>query len=361
MFNLTLPNRASVDRVNWSIGSNRAPASRKQINADSDLEAIAGWLARVQTDRTFEEYRRESMRLVYWCSNVAEKALSSLMMEDFLAYREWLRNPPSHEISETPYPIADIRWRPFRGPLSEPSVRLAFSVIHALFEYLVDAGYLQANTVRLITRGWKTKRTRRKPLFEEQESALFQYIDNGLVGDQHAKAKWVFMLLFKTGIRISEAISAKMGDLFKDEGDYYLRVTGKGNKDRDVVFPKSLVEEIKAYRLSCDLSPLPSPAEETPLIVKSKKSLEHLSRSGLHRYIKRVLEQAELWNAENGNDVSLSDLHAHLFRHTAATKWLKNGANVVDVRDNLGHSSVATTNIYVNPNRKHRHKNIDVD
>jgi site-specific recombinase XerD len=344
--------------VKWDFGSNRAPKSQKQINADSDIEAIAGWLARIQTERTFDEYRRESMRLIYWCSNVAEKSISSLMMEDFLAYREWLRNPPAHEISKTPYPLSDVKWRPFRGKLSEPSVRLAFSVIHALFEYLVDAGYLQYNTVRIITKGWKTKRNRRKPLLDEQVYWLFKFIDEEMTGNKQARAKWVFSILLKAGLRISECVNTKTNDIFIDSGCYYLRVTGKGDKTRDVVFPESLVSDMEKYRNHYRLKKLPLPNDDTPLILRESGLKEALTRSGMHRYIKRILSQAEAWICESGEEISLTELHAHLFRHTAATDWLKNGANIVDVRDNLGHSTIATTNIYVNPDKKSRHAGI---
>ena len=355
---LALPNRASIDRVRWESGSNRAPKNRKQINADSDLEAIAGWLARVQTERTFDEYRRESMRLIYWCSNVAEKSISSLMMEDFLAYREWLRHPPAHEISEAPYPISDIRWRPFRGNLSEPSVRLAFSIIHAMFEYLVDAGYLQYNTVRLITKGWKTKKVRRKPLLDEQVNWLFKYIEEGLDGNEQARAKWVFILLLKSGIRISECLTAKMGDVFSENGCYFLRIIGKGDKARDVVFPEQLVNELMAYREYYGLKKMPSSNDQTPLVLRKAGLAKSLTRSGMHRYIKQVLRMAEDWISAQHEEIPLADLHAHLFRHTAATEWLNNGANIADVRENLGHSSIATTNIYVNPNKGSRHSGI---
>lgn len=358
-----------LSSVDWSSGTNRADRSKKQVDADDDLKAVVGWLARATGSKaTFENYRKESMRLLFWCARVAGKPLSSLMYEDFLRYREFLRNPPAEYISKHSKPVSHPEWRPFRGPLTEPSVRQAFSVLHALFEYLVDALYLNGNPIRLLTKsGWNVPRNRRKPLPNDVLAAIFDYAATMPDGPEKARAKWTFALLYLSWIRISEAVNGKMGDFFKEEtldkktGEmevmWFLRVRGKGNKERDVAIPPALFAELLAYRSANGLRELPVAEEKTPLIMDLSKNKGTLTRGGLHSLIKRVLKKADDWLTQNHHPLAgtLEDsVHAHLFRHTGATHAIENGANLIDARDNLGHDNVSTTSIYVNPDRKKR-------
>jgi integrase len=361
-------NHTLLSSVDWSSGTNRADRRGKQIEADDDLKAVIGWLARATgSPATFANYRKEAMRLLLWCAREAHKPLSSLMYEDFLRYRAFLMAPPSEYVSEHPKPIGDPEWRPFRGPLTDASARQAFSVLHALFEYLEDAKYLNGNPVRLLTKsGWSVRRNRRKPLPSDVLEAIFDYTAVMPEGLEKARAKWTFALLYLTWIRISEAVAGKMGDLFKEEslnketGEveamWFLKVTGKGKKERDVVIPPALLVELRAYRAANGLRDLPVAGEETPLIMDLSKHKGFLTRAGLHAAIKRVLEKADQWLAENGHPLAgvLITTHAHLFRHTGATHAIENGLSLIDTRDNLGHDNVSTTSIYVNPDKKKR-------
>jgi site-specific recombinase XerD len=362
---------ASVD---WAVGTNRADRGTKQIEADDDLKAVMGWLANAQNSpATFSNYRKEILRILLWCAKEANKPLSSLMYEDFLRYREFLRNPPPDYIGVS-HPIGHAQWRPFRGKLSESSVRQAFSVLHAMFSYLKEAGYLKGNPVRLVTgRGWRVPRLRRKPLSIEALDAIFAYIAAMEDGPEKVRARWLFALLYRTGLRISEVTNGKMGDFFKETTEiddkiggkkiaemWFIHVVGKGRKERDVVVPPLLVEEMKAYRAFYGLPELPMPGDDRPLILRLSGKAEALKRSGLNATLKNMLKMADAWLAEQGHPLAgqLASIHAHLFRHTAATHWLDNGANLADVRDNLGHDDISTTSIYVNPDKSRRFEGI---
>lgn len=364
---IPLSSHPLLSSIDWSAGTNRADRSGKQIDADDDLKAVMGWLARATVPSTFSNYRKEVMRLLLWCAKEARKPLSSLMYEDLLRYREFLRNPPDEYISKHTKSINHPEWRPFRKPLEEPSVRNAFSVLHALFEYLNDAKYLNGNPVRLLTKsGWSVKRNRRKPIPADVLEAIFNYTATMPDGPEKARAKWTFALLYLTWIRISEAVGGQMGNFFKvealnnDTGEieemWFLHVTGKGNKDRDVAVPPALLAELRAYRAANGLRELPVAGEKTPLIMNMSKKKGPLTRAGLHSSIKRVLKKADDWLALNNHPLAgqLIAAHAHLFRHTGATHAIEDGASLIDTRDNLGHDNVATTSIYVNPDLKKR-------
>jgi integrase/recombinase XerD len=354
--------------IDWSAGTNRADRGNKQIDADDDLTAIKGWLARATgSASTFTNYRKEAMRLILWCDREAGKPVSSLMYEDLLRYREFLRNPPPEYISNKSRSINHPEWKPFRKCLTDPSVRQAFSVLHALFEYLEDAKYLNGNPVRLLTKsGWNVQRNRRKPLSIDVLEAIHQFVDSLPDGPEKSRIRWVFALLYLSWIRISEATSGSMGDFFvekvrdketgKIESMWFLRVRGKGNKERDVVVPPGLLDELKIYRVSCGFPALPVADEDTPLVMDLSKHQGGLTRSGLHSAIKRVLRHADIWLGDRAHPLAgkIEAVHAHLFRHSGATHAIEDGASVIDVRDNLGHDNVATTSIYVNPDKKKR-------
>jgi hypothetical protein len=75
-------------------GTNRALGARSQIAAQTDVDAIKAWLARfVDTQATFDTYRKESERLLLWSTTELRKPLSSLTHEDLLLYRRFLADP----------------------------------------------------------------------------------------------------------------------------------------------------------------------------------------------------------------------------------------------------------------------------
>lgn len=365
--------RVALRRIDWSAGSNRGTKDHQQIEADDDLRAVMAWLATVQNSpATFANYRKEAFRLLLWCANVAGKPLSSLRQEDFLRYREFLRRPSAEYISTVSFPIGHPNWRPFRGPLAEISVRQAFSTIHGLCSYLEDAGYLRSNPVRLVTkRGWRVPKKPRKPLSDDALAAIDLYLASMPEGTKKTRARWVFALLYRSGLRLSEVIRAGMGDFVKEsvpvrqkdgsirvEEQWFIHVEGKGRKERDVVVPPLLMEELRNYRAFYGLPELPMPGEDRPIVLRlhTAKQEKGLCRSALHTALKSVLKEADAWLKGQGHPLAgrLGAFHAHLFRHTAATHWLANDATMADVRDNLGHNDFRTLSIYVNPERRAR-------
>jgi hypothetical protein len=177
-------------------GSNLGDATRRQIRAGTDLDAIALWLGNY-ADRptTHANYRKEAERLLLWSlaealkgpgaitqedlrlfraflaaperSNpiwtvIAElKPLSSLTHEDLTRYRQFLSDPQpgSTWITErgARYPTDDPRWRPFASRLEPVSVKQAVVILDSMFGWLVEAGYLRGNPLGLL------RQRRRRP------------------------------------------------------------------------------------------------------------------------------------------------------------------------------------------------------
>ncbi|HIP20166.1 MAG TPA: integrase, partial [Sulfurimonas sp.] len=133
------------------------------------------------------------------------------------------------------------------------------------------------------------------------------------------KEKLVVVMLYTLGLRISELVSLKLEDM----SESWIRVIGKGNKERNVPLLDSTKELIDEYLSS--------------FVTKKflfEKNGEKLSENSLRYMVNKVFR-----------DVSLK-VTPHQLRHSYATSLLNGGAPIVDVSELLGHSSMATTQIY---------------
>src|SRR5260370_32517496 len=100
--------------LDGGLGTNRSVGVRPQIAAQNDVDAIRAWLARfVETQATFDTYRKESERLLLWSTTELRKPLSSLTHEDLLVYQRFLADPqPAQRVVMARRKVAraDPRW-----------------------------------------------------------------------------------------------------------------------------------------------------------------------------------------------------------------------------------------------------------
>lgn len=373
-----------IDALSGRDGSNRSRAGNRQLDADTDQQAVLAWLARfADSPNTLANARREAERLLLWSLTERSKPLSSLTHEDLLIYRRFLANPhPVERWVMAPGRKAgrrDPRWRPFAGPLAEASIRQSMVVLNSLMTWLVEAGYLAGNPLSL-------SRTRRKgpsprvARFLEGDlwDAVRQTIltlpqDTPRHRATYARARWLFSLMFLGGLRISEVVGNGMGGFFmrsdpKSGGQrWWLQATGKGNKERLIPATAELMVELMSYRRSLELSDLPQASEPSPLIfpVAWRRSThpvpawpEPLTRSAIHGILKEIFAlAADQWRREGRGDAQAERLRAasaHWLRHTAGSS-MSNQIDLKHVRDTLGHVSIATTSIYVHGEDDARH------
>lgn len=171
-----------------------------------------------------------------------------------------------------------------------------------------------------------------RPLSENQTQSLIS--DAGAL----EKTDWIahrntalFILLYGCGLRIDEALSLNIGDM---PNDGFLRVTGKGNKQRQVPVLAIVEKTLNAY-----LEHRPSPASpESPIFIgKQGKRLNQGVAQKAMRDLRGMLGLPE--NAT-----------PHALRHSFATHLLQNGANLREIQELLGHSSLSTTQRYTEIN-----------
>ena len=156
-----------------------------------------------------------------------------------------------------------------------------------------------------------------------------KYITNELEG---LRDKAILELFYSTGLRLSELLGINICDI--NEGKQSVKVLGKGNKERIVMIGKVALYSINNYlsRLGRSINS----HVHSPLFVNNKGY--RLSKRTLQRRIKKYLDET----IKNGS--------AHTLRHTFATHLMERGADILTIKELLGHSSLSTTQIYTQLN-----------
>lgn len=143
--------------------------------------------------------------------------------------------------------------------------------------------------------------------------------------------KALFTLLYGCGLRIDEALTLTLNDLPRDG---FLKVKGKGNKERQVPVLEQINQKIESYRIACPFPETPSRA----LFCNTKGDALH---QGVAQNAMRSLRK----------QLNLPDTATpHALRHSFATHLLQNGANLREIQELLGHASLSTTQIYTDIN-----------
>ena len=161
----------------------------------------------------------------------------------------------------------------------------------------------------------------------------------------------IIELLYSCGLRVSELVSLRLGDLFLQEG--FIRVIGKGNKQRLVPVGEAAIRAINNYIpqrwqiiSSCRQSKRKRNIDEDILILGRRGKA--LTRVMVFLIIKEAAEKAGI----------SKEISPHTFRHSFATHLIENGADLRAVQEMLGHSSILTTEIYTHVSTAQWHRNI---
>lgn len=364
------------DHLDGRAGTNRSTIGHAQIAAQTDIDALKAWLGRfLDTRTTFDSYRKEAERLLLWSTIELGKPLSALTHEDLLVYQRFLGDPQPAERwvmkAGRKWSRFDPEWRPFAGPLAPTSQRQAIIILNTMFSWLVNAGYLAGNPLSLSRQRQRKAKPRITRFLDDQLwSEVKTSIDTmpretDREREHYFRVRWLFSLLYLCGLRISEVILNSMGGFFvrrDSEGEerWWLEITGKGEKTRLVPATAELMIELARYRRENGLSPLPVPGEPTPLLLPIGGKQRPLTRSAVHLVVKEVFARTAARMRERGPESErlanlVEDASAHWMRHTAGSS-MADSMDLRNVRDNLGHSSISTTNSYLHTEDDQRHR-----
>ena len=209
------------------------------------------------------------------------------------------------------------------------------SGLKSFFSYLIFEDYRQDNPMELI----ETPKTGRKlpdTLSVEEIDALISAID--LSSNEGERNRAMLETLYGCGLRVSELVSLKISDLFFEEG--FIKITGKGNKQRFVPIGNLTQKYIQIYRDFNRTHLNIKKGQEDTLFLNRRGN--QLSRAMIFTIIKDLAIQINL-------NKSISP---HTLRHSFATHLLENGADLRSIQLMLGHESITTTEIYVHLDRR---------
>ncbi|KJJ99665.1 integrase [Burkholderiaceae bacterium 26] len=358
--------------VDGSQGQFRAPRETCVLTADNDYEAVQAWLSLHESPATQRSYRKEAERLILWAIVERGRPLSSLTTEDAIAYRSFLRRPTPRERWVGPaLPRTSVEWRPFTDGLSARSVAYALSVLGAMYRWLIQQRYVLANPFAgvKVRGGGRTAALDASHAFTEGEWALARTIADGLEWsygwDAPAAQRLRFVLDFgyATGLRASELVSAKLGDLETDrQTDHWIHLVGKGSRAGKVALPPLARGALDRYLVERGL-PVTQARWDPRTSLIGTLGLDPnggITGARLWNVVKRFfLTAADV--IEGDHPVLAEKLRRaspHWMRHTHATHALERGAELTTVRDNLRHASVSTTSIYLHGDEVKRARQI---
>ncbi|MBQ4161938.1 MAG: site-specific tyrosine recombinase XerD [Parabacteroides sp.] len=172
-------------------------------------------------------------------------------------------------------------------------------------------------------------------------NALIESID--LTQPEGQRNRAILEVLYSCGLRVSELTSLRFTDIFFDEG--FIKVEGKGNKQRLVPISGTAIKEIKNYLYDRNHIPVKKGFEDILFLNRRGTAL---SRVMIFYIIK---QQAELAGIKK-------NISPHTFRHSFATHLLEGGAHLLAIQEMLGHEKITTTEIYTHIDRQFLQKEI---
>jgi len=216
------------------------------------------------------------------------------------------------------------------------------SGIKSFFKYCLLEQICTINPTTLLP----SPKTRRKLpdvlSFEEIEQVIAQ-ID--LSKAEGGRNKAILETMYSSGLRVTEAINLKISCLYLDVG--FIRVIGKGDKERLVPIGSDAIKFIKLYKDTIRVHQTPAKDNEDVLFLNNRGKA--LSRVMIFYIIKDLIKKAGITKS----------ISPHSFRHSFATHLVEGGADLRAVQEMLGHESITTTEIYTHLNREFLRDTLD--
>lgn len=227
-------------------------------------------------------------------------------------------------------------WQLHDMGIAPRSVARVLSGVRSFYHFLLVDGYIEADPTELLESP-KIGRHLPEVLSAEEIAAIEQTMDLSL--PEERRDHCIVELLYSCGLRVSELCALTLSDLYLEEG--FIRVTGKGSKQRLVPIAQTTIEELhRWFDDRADITPKPG---EEDYVFLSHRRRSHLSRITVFHNIKMYASRAGI----------TKNISPHTFRHSFATHLLEGGANLRAIQAMLGHESIATTEIYTHIDRQY--------
>lgn len=282
---------------------------------------IEAFVTYIQTEKrysalTVRNYRHDIESFTAWCASNADIPLENFDPTKVTAedIREWIVYRMEHD------------------KVSASSMNRELSSLRSFYRYLRRQGAVTQDIFSRIT----TLRTPKKlPSFvpETRMQNLLDDIreesDSGDFAEQ--RNALIISLFYSCGLRLAELQGIHFGDFSADGAT--LLVRGKGDKHRMIPVLPELAERVEAYKTTLETMGFPTSADANVIVSQRGKSL---SRSAIQKVVKDKLEGADVQGKKS----------PHILRHTFATHLMNKDADMRDIQELMGHSSLKTTQCY---------------
>jgi len=348
---------------------------------------------------TFESYRRELERLLQWTWLIVNKSVFELTREDIEAFIQFCLNPPKQWISQKRAPrfidqngdrIPNVQWRPFvvkvsksahkkaqvanvnDYQMSQSSIRALFAVLGSFYDYLLLEEKITRNPVAMIRQKsrYLQKAQNKKQIIrlsDTQWQACLTAVEKmACLNPAHERTLFIITAMYLMYMRISEFAASdrwipSMNHFYRDSNNqWWFKTLGKGNKLREIAVSDAMLKALGRYRQSLGYSALPSPADNIPLIQKTKGKGAIESTRQIRRLIQDCFNHAIISLREKNlahEADSLESATVHWLRHTGISDDVnKRGRSIMHVRDDAGHASIVTTEGYSDVELKDRYQ-----
>ncbi|MBO4907508.1 MAG: site-specific tyrosine recombinase XerD [Bacteroidaceae bacterium] len=218
--------------------------------------------------------------------------------------------------------------------ISRRSVARIVSGVHAFYRFLVLESELETDPTELLESPSRGEHLPDVMSLEEIEM-LIDAVD--LTKAEGIRDRAILEMLYSCGLRVSELCGLKLSDVFLDEG--FIRVHGKGKKERLVPLSTRAVQELQSWFADRDKVKLKQGMEDVLFVSVRRGS--SLSRVTVFHIIKELCLRTGL----------RTTISPHTFRHSFATHLLEGGANLRAIQEMLGHEDIGTTEIYMHIDR----------
>lgn len=273
------------------------------------------------SDNSIEAYVHDVRKLeAYFTVNDLVKSPEKVSIDDLHEFIYWLNH-----CEET---------------VAERSQARIISGIKGFFAYLQVENIIQDDPTDLLD---APKQTRKLPVYLTiaEVDAILNGIDVSTTEGQRNRA--MLETLYSCGLRVSELVTLRIHNLYFKDG--FIRVIGKGDKERLVPISDKAIREITAY-MQCRCHMTIQPGEEDYLFLNRRG--KHLTRVMVFLVVKEAAEQVGI----------SKNISPHTFRHSFATHLVNGGADLRSVQEMLGHESILTTELYTHLDKQHLHDTI---
>ena len=247
--------------------------------------------------------------------------------DDLIEYNELLGNNFTNILNIDMNIVNNYMKYLYDRKITKSSISRKLSSIRGLYNYLVREDIIKENHFNKIQ---NPKRELYLPKFlkDEELDKIFSVCNSNNPTEE--RDTLIIELLYATGVRVSELVNIKIKDINREEK--LIKVLGKGNKERMVIYNNHTKKALDTY-LKDGYNYFNKKSSEYLILNKNGNKL---SERYIREIINKKVSQASL-------DIKISP---HTLRHTFATDILENGADLMTVKELLGHESLNTTSIY---------------